>query len=315
MKKSNFAIFSKNLTKYYGSHLALENLNLKVNKGEIFGFLGPNGAGKTTFIRILLDLIRPTKGEISVFGLNPSNNSVKIRRLCGYLPGELRLDENITVKWLIKYFTELRGGDSKIVKKAYFLCDRLKLDLNPKIKNLSKGNKQKIGIVAAFMHSPDLLLLDEPTSGLDPLIQKSVIEILHEAKNEGSTVFFSSHIFSEIKSITDRFAIVRNGSIVDIQKTSDLTIDSTISVKVYFKGNTPKSNDLKVLNNVSLKHSFSDKQTMIFQVKGSMSSFLKFLSQYNVDKLETSSEGIEELFFSYYRTSHSLSDQKDKISK
>ena len=137
MKKTNFAIFSKNLTKYYGSHLALENLNLEVNKGEIFGFLGPNGAGKTTFIRILLDLIRPTQGEISVFGLNPSKNSVKIRRMCGYLPGELRLDENVTDKWLIKYFTELRGDDSKIAKKAYLLCERLKLDLNPKIKNLS----------------------------------------------------------------------------------------------------------------------------------------------------------------------------------
>ena len=315
MKKTNFAISSENLTKYYGSHLALENLNLEVNKGEIFGFLGPNGAGKTTFIRILLDLIRPTQGEISVFGLNPSKNSVKIRRLCGYLPGELRLDENVTVKWLIKYFTELRGDDSKTAKKAYLLCERLKLDLNPKIKNLSKGNKQKIGIVAAFMHSPDLLLLDEPTSGLDPLIQKSVIEIVHEAKNEGSTIFFSSHIFSEIKSVTDRFAIVRNGSIVDIQKTSGLTNDSTISVKASFKGNIPNSNDLKVLTNVFLKHSFSDEQTMIFQVQGSMSSFLKFLSKYNVDKLETTSEGIEELFFSYYSTSHLLCDQKDNISK
>ena len=286
-----------------------------MNKGEIFGFLGPNGAGKTTFIRILLDLIRPTQGEISVFGLNPSKNSVKIRRLCGYLPGELRLDENVTVKWLIKYFTELRGDDSKIAKKAYLLCERLKLDLNPKIKNLSKGNKQKIGIVAAFMHSPDLLLLDEPTSGLDPLIQKSVIEIVDEAKNEGSSIFFSSHIFSEIKSVTDRFAIVRNGSIVDIQKTSGLTNDSTIIVKASFIGNIPNYKDLKVLNNVFLKHSFSDEQTMIFQVQGTMNSFLKFLSKFNVDKLETSSEGIEELFFSYYSTSHSLCDQKDKISK
>ena len=195
------------------------------------------------------------------------------------------------------------------------LCERLKLDLNPKIKHLSKGNKQKIGNVAAFMHSPDLLLLDEPTSGLDPLIQKSVIEIVHEAKNEGSTIFFSSHIFSEIKSVTDRFAIVRNGSIVDIQKTSGLTNDSTISVKASFIGNIPNSNDLKVLTNVFLKHSFSDEQTMIFQVQGSMSSFLKFLSKYNVDKLETTSEGIEELFFSYYSTSHLLCDQKDNISK
>ena len=307
LKKSNFAIFSENLTKYYGAHLALKNLNLQVNAGEIFGFLGPNGAGKTTFIRILLDLIRPTRGDISVFGENPSKNSVNIRRMCGYLPGELRLYENVTVKWLIMYFTELRGGDSKIAKKAYLLCDRLNLDLNPKIKNLSKGNKQKIGIVTAFMHSPDLLLLDEPTSGLDPLIQKSVMEIVLEANNEGSTVFFSSHIFSEIKSVTNRFAIVRNGSVVDVQKTSEVTLRSTVSVKVVFIGNKPSYNDLKALQNSSLKHVFSDGQTMIFKIQGTMNSFLKFLSHYNIDKLETSSEGIEELFFSHYNNTISLS--------
>lgn len=317
LKKSHSAIFSENLTKYYGSHMAIKNLNLEVDKGEIFGFLGSNGAGKTTFIRILLDLIRPTKGEISVFGLNPSKNSVKIRSMCGYLPGELRLYENVTVKWLIMFFTELRGGDSKISKKAYLLCERLNLDLKPKIKNLSKGNKQKIGIVAAFMHSPDLLLLDEPTSGLDPLIQKSVIEIVKEAKNEGSTVFFSSHIFSEIKSVTNRFALVRNGSVVDIQKTSDLTFGSTVSIKVLFIGNTPSNKDLIVLENVFLKHAFSDGQTMIFQVQGNMSSFLRLLSHYNVDKLETTSEGIEELFFSRYSNSirHSTSDKQKKISQ
>ena len=278
-----------------------------MNRGEIFGFLGPNGAGKTTFIRILLDLIRPTRGDISVFGENPNKNSVNIRRMCGYLPGELRLYENVTVKWLIMYFTELRGGDSKIAKKAYLLCDRLNLDLNPKIKNLSKGNKQKIGIVTAFMHSPDLLLLDEPTSGLDPLIQKSVMEIVLEANNEGSTVFFSSHIFSEIKSVTDRFAIVRNGSVVDVQKTSEVTLRSTVSVKVVFIGKKPSYNDLKTLQNSSLKHVFSDGQTMIFQIQGAMTSFLKFLSYYNIDKLETSSEGIEELFFSYFNNTNSLS--------
>ena len=183
MNKFKHAIIAEKLTKSFGSHLALDNLNLRIDDGEIFGFLGPNGAGKTTFIRILLDLIRPTTGSISVFGLCPLENSIEIRSRCGYLPGELRLDENITVRAIINYFVNLRGGSSKITNKAYTLSERLSLDLDPKIKNLSKGNKQKIGIILAFMHSPDLLLLDEPTSGLDPLTQKSVLEIVNEAKD------------------------------------------------------------------------------------------------------------------------------------
>ena len=302
MDKFKHAIIAEKLTKCFGSHLALDDLNLRIDDGEIFGFLGPNGAGKTTFIRILLDLIRPTTGSISVFGLCPLESSIEIRSRCGYLPGELRLDENITVRAIINYFVNLRGGSSKIKNNAYILSERLSLDLDPKIKNLSKGNKQKIGIILAFMHSPDLLLLDEPTSGLDPLTQKSVLEIVNEAKDEGSTVFMSSHIFSEIRIVTDRFAIVRGGSVIDVRKTSDLEIHKTTIVKVKFNGAIPHRDTLKMLQNVSLKYVSSISKTLNFEVNGSMDQFLKFLSGYDVERLETSSDVIEDLFFSYYDT-------------
>jgi len=302
LDKFKHAIIAEKLTKSFGSHLALDDLNLRIDDGEIFGFLGPNGAGKTTFIRILLDLIRPTTGSISVFGLCPLENSIEIRSRCGYLPGELRLDENITVRAIINYFVNLRGGSSKITNKAYTLSERLSLDLDPKIKNLSKGNKQKIGIILAFMHSPDLLLLDEPTSGLDPLTQKSVLEIVNEAKDEGSTVFMSSHIFSEIRILTDRFAIVRGGSVIDVRKTSDSQIHKTTIVKVKFNGAIPHRHTLKMLQNVSLKYVSSISKTLSFEVNGSMDQFLKFLSGYDVERLETSSDVIEDLFFSYYDT-------------
>ena len=301
MDNFKHTIIADNLTKYFGSHLALDDLNLRIEKGEIFGFLGPNGAGKTTFIRIILDLIRPTKGLISVFGLCPSEKSVKIRSRCGYLPGELRLDENVTVKSLIKYFVNLRGGSSKIQNKAHILSERLKLNLDPKIKNLSKGNKQKIGIILAFMHSPDLLLLDEPTSGLDPFTQKSVLEIVNESKNAGTTVFLSSHIFSEIRTVTNRFAIVQKGSVIDVRKTSDFENNSVALVKVKFVGAVPHLNDLKMLQNVSIKNMTFNGQILNFQFKGSMDKLIKFLSKYNVEKFETSNELIEDLFFSYYK--------------
>ena len=302
MDKFKHAIVAENLTKCFGSHLVLDDLNLRIEEGEIFGFLGPNGAGKTTFIRILLDLIRPTTGSISIFGLCTLEKSIEIRSRCGYLPGELRLDENITVRAIINYFVNLRGGSSKITNKAYILSERLCLKLDPKIKNLSKGNKQKIGIILAFMHSPDLLLLDEPTSGLDPLTQKSVLEIVNEAKDEGSTVFMSSHIFSEIKKVTDRFAIVRGGSVIDVRKTSDFETHKTNIVKVKFKGAIPNSDTIKMLKNVSLKYVSSNSRTLNFAVNGSMDQFLKFISGYNVERLDTSSDVIEDLFFSYYDT-------------
>jgi ABC-2 type transport system ATP-binding protein len=201
-------IVTSGLTKSYGPVQALRGVDLEVEKSTIFGFLGPNGAGKTTTIRCLLDLIRPQAGSIRVLGLDPQADPVAVRARTGYLPGELNLESNETAAQALRYFNELRGNrsDWSFVSR---LAQRLELDLAMPIKNLSKGNKQKVGLVQALMSRPELLLLDEPTSGLDPLMQQEVYRLLKEARQAGTTVFFSSHIIGEVEAIADRIAIIR----------------------------------------------------------------------------------------------------------
>jgi ABC-2 type transport system ATP-binding protein len=216
------ALITKGLTKSYGKVRALRGVDLQVQQGEIFGFLGPNGAGKTTTIRCLLDLIRPDSGKARVLGIDPHTNPIEVQARTGYLPGEMELFASLTVERQLKFLNDLRGkkADWDYVRQ---LCTRLGLDLNLQIKNLSKGNKQKIGIVQALMHRPELLLLDEPTGGLDPLVQQEVLALIREARSGGATVFFSSHVLSEVEAVTDRVAILRKGKIVEVGETSSLT--------------------------------------------------------------------------------------------
>jgi ABC-2 type transport system ATP-binding protein len=200
------------LTKSYGVHRGIVDVDLTVDAGEVFGFLGPNGAGKTTTIRILLDLIRPTSGVARVFGIVSSDDPVAIHRRIGYLPGEFDLYDRLTGAETIEYFANLRGG----LDRAYSatLIERLGLDPSRRFREYSKGNKQKVGLVCALQHRPELLVLDEPTAGLDPLVQQVFNELLFEAKAEGRTVFLSSHIISEVERTCDRVAIIRDGRIV-----------------------------------------------------------------------------------------------------
>ncbi|MCD6344063.1 MAG: ABC transporter ATP-binding protein, partial [Anaerolineae bacterium] len=207
------ALMAQGLTKSYGKVRALRGVDLEVRRGEIFGYLGPNGAGKTTTIRCLLDLIRPDGGAVRVLGIDPQADPVAVRARTGYLPGELALDPNMTVEDTLHYFNGLRGNQADW-GFARRIAERLDLDLKPPIKNLSHGNKQKVGIVQALMHRPELLLLDEPTLGLDPLMQREVLALLREAKTDGATVFFSSHIMSEVEAVAERVAIIREGVIV-----------------------------------------------------------------------------------------------------
>jgi len=208
------AIVSQGLIKSYGRVQALRGVDLEVRRGEIFGFLGPNGAGKTTTIRCLLDLIRPQGGTIRVLGLDPQANPVAVKARVGYLPGELNLEPNLKVEGVLRYFNDLRGNkaDWSFVLQ---LAERLRLDLAMPVKNLSKGNKQKVGVVQALMHRPELLLMDEPTVGLDPLMQQEVYRLLREAQAEGATVFFSSHVISEVEALAQRVAIIREGVIAE----------------------------------------------------------------------------------------------------
>ena len=208
------AIHTERLTKSYGPHRGITELDLDVQEGEIFGFLGPNGAGKTTTMRVLLDLIRPTSGRAEVFGIETTADPVAIHRRLGYLPGEFDLYDRLTGADTIAYFANLRGGvDAGYVAE---LIERLDLDPSRRFKEYSKGNKQKVGLVVALQHKPDLLILDEPTAGLDPLVQRTFFDIVREARAEGRTVFLSSHIIDEVDRTCDRVAIIREGRLVQV---------------------------------------------------------------------------------------------------
>jgi ABC-2 type transport system ATP-binding protein len=209
-------IHTDRLTKSYGVHRGIIELDLDVQEGEIFGFLGPNGAGKTTTMRVLLDLIRPTSGRAQVFGIETTADPVAIHRRVGYLPGEFDLYDRLTGADTITYFANLRGG----VDPGYVaeLVERLDLDPSRRFKEYSKGNKQKVGLVVALQHRPDLLILDEPTAGLDPLVQQTFFELVREARAEGRSVFLSSHIIDEVDRTCDRVAIIREGRLVQVDR-------------------------------------------------------------------------------------------------
>ena len=209
-------IETERLTKAYGAHRGVIDLDLEVGQGEVFGFLGPNGAGKTTTMRVLLDLIRPTSGVARVFGIETTADPVAIHRRVGYLPGEFDLYDRLTGAQTITYFGNLRGG----VDRAYVaeLIERLDLDPSRRFKEYSKGNKQKVGLVVALQHRPDLLILDEPTSGLDPLIQQTFFALVEEARRDGRTIFLSSHIIDEVDRTCDRVAIIREGRLVQVDR-------------------------------------------------------------------------------------------------
>ena len=213
-------IQAERLTKAYGVHRGISEVDLEVRSGEVFGFLGPNGAGKTTTIRILLDLIRPTSGSARVFGIVSSQDPVAIHARIGYLPGEFTLYDRLTGAETIEYFANLRGGFDRAHSGQ--LVERLGLDTSRRFREYSRGNKQKVGLICALQHRPELLILDEPTAGLDPLVQQTFNEILFEAKAEGRTVFLSSHIISEVERTCDRVAIIRDGRIVRIDSVESL---------------------------------------------------------------------------------------------
>jgi ABC-type multidrug transport system ATPase subunit len=209
-------IRTERLTKAYGSQRGIIEVDLEVNEGEIFGFLGPNGAGKTTTMRVLLDLIRPTFGRAEVFGIETTRDPVAIHRRVGYLPGEFDLYDRLTGADTIAYFANLRGGiDAAYVRR---LIERLDLDPSRRFREYSKGNKQKVGLVVALQHRPDLLILDEPTAGLDPLMQQTFFELVREARDDGRTVFLSSHIIDEVDRTCDRVAIIRDGRLVQVDR-------------------------------------------------------------------------------------------------
>jgi len=292
----DFVIQTKGLIKNYGSVRALRGVDLQVHRGEIFGFLGPNGAGKTTTIRCLLDLLRPNGGTASVLGLNPQKQSQQVRARCGYLPGDLRLEDSLTVEATLHYLNSLRGGKADWAY-ARQLTERLDLDLKTQARNLSKGNKQKVGVVQALMHKPELLLLDEPTSGLDPLIQQEVLRLIQEAKKDGATVFFSSHIISEVEQVAERVGIIRQGMVVEVAGTQALIKRALRRARVRFGVPVPPEG-LEGLAGVKVLS--ADGATLHLQIEGEMDALIKMLAKFPVAEFETERPSLEEVFLAYY---------------
>jgi len=293
------ALMTQRLTKSYGKVRALRGVDLEVRRGEIFGFLGPNGAGKTTTIRCLLDLIRPNSGTARVLGIDPQADPVAVQARTGYLPGEMAFKDNLTAERQLRFFSDMRGekADWGFARQ---LAQRLDLDLKRPIKNLSKGNKQKVGVVQALMHRPELLLLDEPTAGLDPLMQQEVLGLLREAKAAGATVFFSSHIMSEVEAVAERVGIIRLGKIVEVAETASLINRSLRHMTVRFEEPIDSSvlGDLPGVKVLSR----SDGISVTLQVEGVMDRLIKALGAFPVSDLETARPSLEEVFLAYYKT-------------
>jgi len=298
LPEQDLAIDLQALTKSYGKVRALRGIDLQVQRGEVFGFLGPNGAGKTTTIRCMLDMIRPDGGKARLLGIDPQADPVALQARTGYLPGEMQYYNNLTSERQLRFFNDLRGSRAEW-EYIRQLADRLSLDLRQPIKNLSKGNKQKLGVIQALMHRPELLLLDEPTSGLDPLIQQEVLGLLREANHAGATIFFSSHILSEVEDIAGRVAIIRSGEIVEVTETTSLTHSAVNRIIIRFK----KPTDFTYLEELAGAKVLSkvDQTSITLQVTGDMERLVQLLSFMPVLDLKTEHLSLEDAFLAYYR--------------
>lgn len=280
------------LTKYYGKIKGIEDVSITVNRGEIFGFLGPNGAGKTTTIRLFLNLLNPTRGEATIFGLDTKKDTLKIKERIGYIPGDLNLYRSMSGKDFLQYMGSLRTKPVAVEK----LCEKFQVTTDRKIKGYSRGMKQKIGIVQAFMHDPELVIMDEPTSGLDPLMQREFYTFLKEEQQKGRTFFMSSHILSEVEKVCDRVGIIKEGSIVAVEDVGALKKKSGKFMEVTFSEKiTKKDLDIPGISDIS----FQD-HTAHFRVTGSMDDVIKHLSQFNIEDLTSKDLSIEDVFMHYY---------------
>ncbi|MFJ1596497.1 ABC transporter ATP-binding protein [Streptomyces sp. NPDC088261] len=289
----------RELTKTYGARRGLSGLNLEVRAGEVFGYLGPNGAGKSTTIRLLLDLIRPTGGTVTVLGLDPRADGVALRRRVGYLAGDFVCDGRQNVRGYLRFLAALRGGVPQ--ERIDDLADRLGLDQTTKVKKLSKGNRQKFGLVQAFMHTPELLILDEPSSGLDPLVQQTFLDLVAEAAGNGQTVFMSSHIMSEVEAVADRVGIIRDGLLVALDTVDNLRAGTVRDIEVTFESPVPAGafSSLPGADRLSLDEAGT---TLTGQVAGSPDALIKALALHTVTGLRATEPALEELFQSYYET-------------
>lgn len=283
----------KHLKKYYGSSRGIKDVSLKINKGDIYGFIGPNGAGKSTTIRTIMGLINKTSGNIYINGKELDNNDLNVKKSIGYLPSEINLYSDMTVKQFLDYHNSFYDKDYS--NRGNELVKLLKIDKNKKIEDLSLGNLKKVGIVLALMHEPEILILDEPTSGLDPIMQNVFHDILLKEKKKGTTILYSSHVLSEVSSICDKVGFIKDGKIIKEDLIDNIKNNHYTYLRI-------KSNDIKkIKDELGLKiYKESDEET-IFINNLSPNELLSKLSKYNIDHLLIEEVSLEDLFINYYK--------------
>lgn len=286
-------IETKNLTKYYGKTLGIKDVSIKVEKGEIFGFIGPNGAGKSTTIRLLLNLIYPSSGEAKLFGKDAITHGPEVRKNIGYLPSEIFYYDKMKVIDLLNYSASFYEKDC--TNRINELSNIMELDLNRRIEDLSYGNKKKVGIVQGLLHEPELIILDEPTGGLDPLMQQKFFNIIRDENNKGATVFFSSHILSEVQELCNRVAIIRKGSIIEIEDIKTLRENNYKKITVLGKDLNPEIFNLKGVTKL-----VKEEDEIDFFYKGDINKITKIVSTINLRDISIEEPTLEEIFMHYY---------------
>jgi ABC-2 type transport system ATP-binding protein len=282
------------LTKSYGERRGVADLTFEIEPGEIFGYLGPNGAGKTTTIRTLMDFLRPTSGTARVFGLDSRADRVEIHRRVGYLPGEFGLYEHQTGEEYLAFLGNLRGTDGRHIPE---LAERLRLDLSVRIRALSHGNRQKLGLIQAFMHEPELLILDEPTQGLDPLIQHEFFGLLTETRERGNTVFLSSHVLPEIERSCDRVGIIRDGRLVAVEDIGELKEKAVRTLEIRFAA--PPRPDL-FQRVAGVRNVEANGDLVRLTVAGALDPVVKAMARFQVLDLESHEPSLEDIFLTFY---------------
>ena len=289
-------IETENLSKYYGKNRGIDGLNLSIEKGEIFGFIGPNGAGKSTTIRTLLGFLKPTSGKCRLFGNDLDElHLVEMKKKTGYLPSEVEFYENMTVKSMLGYFSKYYGKDCK--KRVEELVNLFELDLNKNIRELSYGNRKKAAIVQCLMHGPELLILDEPTGGLDPLMQKVFFDILKNENKNGTTIFFSSHILSEVQKLCDRVGIIKDGKILEIEEIEKVRKNNYKKIRLEFR-NSKQGSEFMIEGVSDMK---KDGNTFSFFYNGDLNELIKKIGENPVENFWMEEPDLEEIFMNYYR--------------
>jgi ABC-2 type transport system ATP-binding protein len=291
------AISTQGLSKDYGQGHGLFELDLEVRRGEIFGFLGPNGAGKSTTMRLLLDLIRPSAGSSQLMELDSHEESLEIRRRVGFLPGDFALYPTLTGTELLDYLAELRSGVDARLRQE--LIERFDAQVERPLRELSTGNRQKLGLIQAFMHEPELLILDEPIAGLDPLVQQSFHALLHEVVADGRTVFLSSHTLSEVERVADRVAILREGRLVVVDSLESLRAIAVRKLEIEFGETAPGVEELRAIPGV--RDVTLERSHIVVAFEGSADGLVKAISRFEVRSIRSRDDDLEEIFLGYYR--------------